>query len=58
VGDRAADGRAIGTTPNTNVAVPIGPHEVVFRNPDLGERHQTVNVTTKTPSRLTVDLTK
>src|SRR5205814_701445 len=34
------DGEKVGETPIANVPVSIGPHEIVFRNPDLGElRH-------------------
>ena len=32
------DGERVGETPIGNVAVPIGPHEVVFRHPQLGEQ--------------------
>jgi hypothetical protein len=38
------DGRAMGDTPLANVAVPIGEHDVMFRHPQLGERHVTVLV--------------
>jgi hypothetical protein len=38
------DGRRMGETPLANLEIPIGEHEVVFRNPDLGERRQNVVV--------------
>jgi hypothetical protein len=38
------DSRRIGETPMANLEIPIGEHEVVFRNPDLGERRQNVVV--------------
>jgi hypothetical protein len=48
------DGQAIGTTPLANLAVPIGTHEIVFRNPQLGERHQSVVVKAKSPAHIGV----
>jgi PEGA domain-containing protein len=51
------DGQALaGTTPFANLEVPLGPHEVVWRHPQFGERRQTVMVTAKGPVRLQVDL--
>ena len=34
------DGRRVGETPIGNLAVPIGPHEIVFRHPEFGEKKQ------------------
>ena len=48
------DGRRVGDTPIGNLAVAIGPHEIVFRHPQLGEKRQAVSVTLKTPVRLSV----
>jgi hypothetical protein len=50
------DGRRIGETPIGNFPITIGPHEVVFRNPQLGEKHQAVSVTLSAPVRLSVDM--
>lgn len=50
------DGRAVGTTPLANLTVPIGQHEVIWRHPQLGERRQTVTVTTQAPVRVGVNL--
>jgi hypothetical protein len=50
------DGERVGETPIGNLTRPIGPHEVVFRHPDLGERKATVVVTLKEPARIGVDL--
>jgi hypothetical protein len=51
------DGQALpGTTPFANLQVPLGPHEIVWTHPQLGERRQTVIVNAKTPVRLVVDL--
>jgi hypothetical protein len=52
------DGRDLGTTPLANVDVPLGTHDIVVRHPQLGERRQSVLVTTKGPVRLVVDLNK
>jgi hypothetical protein len=50
------DGRRIGETPIGNLPIAIGPHEIVFRNPQLGEKHQAVSVTLSAPVRLSVDM--
>lgn len=50
------DGARVGDTPIGNLAVPIGPHEVVLRHPDLGERRRQVMVSATGVSRLSVDL--
>jgi len=52
------DGNSAGQTPIANLLVSVGPHEMVFRHPQLGERKQTVLVTAKGPNRIAVDLTK
>jgi hypothetical protein len=50
------DGERIGETPIGNLTRTIGPHQVVFRHPDLGEKKATVVVTLKEPARVGVDL--
>ncbi len=50
------DGAKIGETPIGNLAVAAGPHDVVFRHPELGEQRQTVLVTLKATLRLSVDM--
>ena len=52
------DGEKIGDTPIGNLQLSIGPHEIVFRHPDLGEQRHAAMVTLKTPARLSVDLRK
>ena len=52
------DGESIGDTPIGNFPLTVGPHEVVFRNAELGEQRRIITVTTRTPVRLSVDLTK
>jgi len=54
--DVAIDGKSVGQTPISNLQVPIGVHEVVFRHPRLGERRQTVTVTVNGPNRFAADL--
>jgi hypothetical protein len=36
--------------------VPIGPHEVVFRHPQMGEQRHAITVTLAAPARLSVNL--
>ena len=50
------DGQRVGDTPIGNLEVPIGPHEVVFRNPQLGEKRHAISVTLAAPVRLSVDM--
>jgi serine/threonine-protein kinase len=52
------DGTGVGQTPIANLLVSVGPHEMVFKHPQLGERKQTVVVTAAGPNRTAVDLTK
>ena len=50
------DGKKVGDTPIGNLPISIGPHEVVFRHPQFGEKRQAVSVTLKAPVRLSVDM--
>jgi hypothetical protein len=52
------DGERVGQTPIGKLSRTIGPHEIVLRHPQLGERHQTVTITTQGTARLGVDLRK
>jgi serine/threonine-protein kinase len=54
--DVFVDGRHIGETPIGNLSLPIGPHEILFRHPQLGEKRQAVSVTLNAPVRLSVDM--
>jgi len=56
--DVSVDGQPVGQTPIGNLALTIGPHEVLFRHPQLGEQRHAVTVTMKAPARLSVDLRK
>jgi len=49
------DGEHVGETPLGNLPVSVGPHEVVFRHPVLGERRHEITVTSSEPARLSVD---
>jgi len=52
------DGTSVGETPIANLSVAVGSHEMIFRHPQLGERKQTVVVTTRGPNRIAVDFTR
>jgi hypothetical protein len=52
------DGERVGETPVGNLSVPIGPHDIVFRHPELGERQFKVTVTLAAPARVSADLRK
>jgi hypothetical protein len=50
------DGKRAGETPLGNLTIPIGPHEILFRHPQLGEQRHAVTVTLAAPARLSVNL--
>ena len=52
------DGEKIGDTPIGNLQLAVGPHEFVFRHPELGEQRHAATVTLTEPARLSVDLRK
>jgi len=52
------DGEHVGETPIGNVAMPIGPHTVVFRHPQFGERAVQATVALTAPTLVSVDLRK
>jgi hypothetical protein len=52
------DGQKVGETPIGNLSLTIGPHEIVFKHPELGEQAHAATVTAAAPLRLSVDLTK
>jgi hypothetical protein len=52
------DGERIGDTPIGNLSLPVGPHELVFRHPELGERRYAATVTANAPARVSVDMRK
>jgi hypothetical protein len=56
--DAWIDGTRVGRTPIKDLPVALGPHEVVLRHPELGERHYAITVTLAEPAHLTADLTR
>jgi hypothetical protein len=52
------DGQALGATPIGDFKTTIGPHEVIFRHPQLGERRLTALLTLKEPARVAIDMAK
>jgi hypothetical protein len=52
------DGERAGDTPIGNLSLTIGPHEIVFRHPELGEQRHAATVTLSSPARLSVDMRK
>jgi hypothetical protein len=56
--DISIDGNPAGVTPIGNLSIPIGPHEIVWRHPALGERKRVVAVGARTPMRVGIDFSK
>jgi hypothetical protein len=52
------DGTRVGETPVSQLSLPVGIHEVVFRHPDLGERSVSVVVKIGATGRAFTDFTK
>jgi hypothetical protein len=52
------DGKKLGETPLAGQRVPLGTHEVVFKNPQYPERRVTVTVTAAAPVTASVDFSK
>ena len=52
------DGKKVGDTPLAALKVPLGTHEVVFKNPQFPERRVTVTVTASAPVAASVDFNK
>lgn len=50
------DGQQIGETPLANISVPVGNHDVLFRHPELGEKHVRAVVTLAAPAKVSVDM--
>jgi hypothetical protein len=50
------DGKRVGETPIGNLGLAIGPHEIVFKHPQFGEKRHAVSVTLGAPVRLSVDM--
>jgi hypothetical protein len=54
--DVFVDGRPVGQTPLGNLPVAIGDHQVEFRHPQYGVKHETVRVTLEGPARVAVEM--
>jgi hypothetical protein len=50
------DGQRVGETPIGNLSMPIGPHEVIFRHPQFGEKRHAISVTVGAPTRVSIDM--
>jgi hypothetical protein len=50
------DGQRAGETPIGSMALPLGPHEFVFRHPDFPERRHAVSITAGPPTRVSVEM--
>ncbi len=50
--------KKVGETPVAGLQVPLGTHEIVFKNPQFPERRVTVTVTARTPVAASVDFSK
>ena len=52
------DGEKAGETPLANVAIRLGVREIVFKNPQYGERKVTITITASAPATVSVDFIK
>jgi hypothetical protein len=52
------DGTKLGETPLSNVQVPLGLHEFVFKHPQFGERRVSATIRANGPAALSVDFSK
>jgi hypothetical protein len=52
------DGEKAGETPLANVAIRLGVREIVFKNPQFGERKVTTTITANAPATISVDFNK
>jgi hypothetical protein len=50
------DGNAYGETPLGNISIAPGEHEIVFRHPQLGEKHEKALVRPGASTRIAVTL--
>jgi hypothetical protein len=48
----------MGETPIGTLALPLGPHDIVLRHPQLGEKTVRVLVKASEPGRISVDMRK
>ena len=56
--DVFVDGKKVGETPIANLQLTLGVREIVFKNPQYGERKVTTTVTASGSPAVSVDFTK
>ena len=56
--DVLIDGEMVGQTPLSGISLTVGPHQVVFRNPQFGERTERIVVTAGGLNRFSLDLSR
>jgi hypothetical protein len=56
--DVLIDGEMVGQTPLSGVSLTVGPHQVTFRHPQLGERSERIVITSRGVNRVALDLNK
>lgn len=56
--DVYVDGQKVGETPLANLPISLGVREIVFKNPQLGERKVIATITAGTPAIISVDFNK
>jgi eukaryotic-like serine/threonine-protein kinase len=52
------DGKHVGETPIARLSIPLGTREVIFKNPQFGERRLTPTIRVGAPAALSVDFTR
>ena len=52
------DGELAGDTPLANVAIRLGIREIVFKNPQFGERKVTTTIKANAPATISIDFSK
>ena len=52
------DGAKLGDTPLSNIQVPLGLHEFVFKHPQFGERRVSATIRANAPAALSLDFAK
>ena len=56
--DVLIDGAMVGQTPLSSLSLTVGPHQVLFRHPQFGERTERIVVTARGINRVAVDFNK
>jgi len=56
--DVLIDGVIVGQTPLSSLSLTVGPHQVVFRHPQFGERTERIVVTARGVNRVAFDFNK